>query len=169
MKLTIVESWQNVEMLKTPSTCPLPHPASTVCHSGLFSPVPMTHFGEIQKFAPFPVPQWEVTTLDAKATDLNVWLHISYHRLWLIWFNSNFCIVHWYTEQENETAGGWKHLAVFPGGQVGSVILQSSQCNLVVLSGQSSCSRKHFSYHGCQRVNFAFSSALVIDACLWRG
>lgn len=49
---------------------------------------------------------------------------------------------------------------------MGSVILYSCQCNLMVLVGQSSCSRKHFSYPGGQRLNFTLRSAFVqMHAC----
>lgn len=59
MKQTIAESWQSVEMMKTSSTCPSPHPPVRCViqgssHSGFFSPVPVTHFGEISKVSPFP-------------------------------------------------------------------------------------------------------------------
>lgn len=37
MKQTIAESWQSVEMMKTPSTCPLPHPASSVSFRDLLT------------------------------------------------------------------------------------------------------------------------------------
>lgn len=93
MKQTIEESWQSAEVMKTSRTCPLPHSQYSVSFRTLLTSA-SDSFWRNFKLAPFPAPQWGGHHPVAKATDLNVWLHRSYHRLWLVCFNLNFCIVH---------------------------------------------------------------------------
>lgn len=58
MKQTIVESWQSVEMMKTSSTCPLPHPSVQCVIQGSSHQCQWLILEKFQKLASFPVPWW---------------------------------------------------------------------------------------------------------------